>query len=205
MKGNSNNLLRTACEKIQGLAEPAYIKDSELRVVCANRAFAHLLGFEPENIAGIKPENLAVDFDFTDWVERERHTFIFGEDQSAIFSSWNPEIRYTVEMDRFITEDDQIFIFGQFFDPADTIVNQQIESLEQVADIGRRTSAEPTPLTGVSTRDDFGNAVFSQVDGAVADIILEAITGLDAGILVYDAAGFRSFGVSLRLECIFRI
>ena len=161
--------------------------------MCANRAFAHLLGFEPENIAGIKPENLAVDFDFTDWVERERHTFIFGEDQSAIFSSWNPEIRYTVEMERFITEDDQIFIFGQFFDPADTIVNQQIESLEQVADIGRRTSAEPTPLTGVSTRDDFGNAVFSQVDGAVADLLQEAITGLEAGILVYDAAGYLRY------------
>jgi len=182
-----------ACEKMQALAEPAYIKDSELRVVCANRAFAQLLGFEPENIAGIKPENLAVDFDFTDWVERERHTFIFGEDQSAAFTSWNADIRYTIEIERFITEEDEIFIFGQFFDTAQRIVTEQADSLAQVAEIGRWPEAMPERPDESADINDEVSAEHLLADGAIADLLLEAITGLDAGILVYNSAGYLRY------------
>ena len=54
-----SELLKTACERINDLAEPAFIKDSALSYVAVNAAYARLFGMHPSEFAGNTSRGLA--------------------------------------------------------------------------------------------------------------------------------------------------
>ncbi|UIY28488.1 hypothetical protein LZK73_16730 [Neorhizobium galegae] len=65
-----SELLKTACERINDLAEPAFIKDSALIYVAVNAAYARLFGMHPTDFAGNTSRGLAGASDDADRKEK---------------------------------------------------------------------------------------------------------------------------------------
>ncbi len=114
MTTEDNGLLALACTRIRALKVPAYVKDSELRYVAVNDAYARFFGLTVEDFIGRtfgdlsdRPEDEACE-------ERERRTLVFGEEESALcFDPFSPA-RYRVRLERFETDDGSVFVFGMF-------------------------------------------------------------------------------------------
>lgn len=114
MTTEDNGLLALACTRIRALKVPAYVKDSELRYVAVNDAYARFFGLTVEDFIGQtfgdlsdRPEDEACE-------ERERRTLVFGEEESALcFDPFSPA-RYRVRLERFETDDGSVFVFGMF-------------------------------------------------------------------------------------------
>ncbi|MGG7518818.1 PAS domain-containing protein [Allorhizobium undicola] len=109
-------LLAIARDKIADLAVPAFIKDSQLRFVAVNTAFedycniarADLLGRRLSDITG-RVEDCAAE-------ELERRVLVFGTEETALFYGGDDAQRCRAAIERFVTEDEALFVFGVFRD-----------------------------------------------------------------------------------------
>lgn len=118
MKQASVDLLQLACESIRGLVRPAFIKDHELRYVAVNAAYASLLQTSPEALVGRSSTPFMRDG--RDTAER----MAMGADEPfsvAVRDCWGGMIG-KADVERFITEDGSVYLFGQLRDmPAEPV------------------------------------------------------------------------------------
>ncbi|MDQ0454401.1 PAS domain-containing protein [Rhizobium paknamense] len=109
-------LLRIACDKIAGLGVPAFIKDSELRFVAVNAAFACYCGLDAADLHGRRlseitgrPEDAACE-------DMERRVLVFGTEQMELVFAADDQQRCRADIERFVTEDEALYVFGVFRD-----------------------------------------------------------------------------------------
>ncbi len=107
-------LLAIACAKIAPLDVPAFVKDSELRFVAVNAAFEAFSGFERTELIGSalsaltdRPEDRALE-------DMERRALVFAEEQVALCFDASARDYCRVQIERFLTEDERLFVFGVF-------------------------------------------------------------------------------------------
>ncbi len=82
----AGELLDIACERIMHLERPAYIKDSELRFVAVNAAYARLFGRAPDEFHGLRSEDVDDVSDRRDVGDCERRALVFGTEETALFA-----------------------------------------------------------------------------------------------------------------------
>ncbi len=109
---SDSELLQRACERILELDRPAFIKDGALRYVVVNEAFARLHGTPRQAFEGRVsgdfpngPENDEADL-------RQRRSLIFGSDEVVSGLQMPAGGRVDLHVERFLTDDDQAFLFG---------------------------------------------------------------------------------------------
>jgi PAS domain S-box-containing protein len=111
---DGGDMLTCACERIACDPNPAFIKDSELRYIAVNAAYADLWDCEAEALIGRK-SNLHFDSaEQTDRDEKERRSLVFGKDQVAMFAHPARGKRYRVRVRRQRQADGGTFIIGHF-------------------------------------------------------------------------------------------
>lgn len=116
MLSADDGLLSIACGKIEDLDLPAYVKDSELRYVAVNAAYSAFFERPPEAFAGKTTDELFGRAEDAACSEMERRALVFGQEEQALcFDPLGPE-RYCVQLERFVTEDENIFLFAVFRD-----------------------------------------------------------------------------------------
>ncbi|MCM2398768.1 PAS-domain containing protein [Rhizobium sp. S95] len=106
------DLLRLACEKIAELDVPAFVKDSELRYVSVNEAYARFMRVSSQSIAGKTDQEAFGQAEYLDRDDRERRALVFGEDERALVLNPGGSQRVALKIERFLDEDDSIFLFG---------------------------------------------------------------------------------------------
>ncbi len=111
-------LLELVRDKIAALDLPSYVKDSELRYVVVNAAYAQLHNLAPESfvgrsdleILGVDPDGLRDD--------RERRVLVFGEEEELRFRADPDGVLLVLTIERFFDDDDRMYLFG-FMEPCE--------------------------------------------------------------------------------------
>ncbi len=158
-----SDLLEKACARIQDLAQPAYIKDSALRYVAVNAAYAELFDAHPDDFVDGASDNLAGTLDVGDRKEKESRAIVFGSDEVARLFDATGMLAYELHIERFLTENDHTYLFGT------------IEVIAAKMAVSPATAQIiPLPVAGNST------TVF---DNRLLD---DALDMLEMGIGIYD-------------------
>jgi PAS domain S-box-containing protein len=113
-RNDCDDLLARATASVVGDSNPAFIKDSELRYIAVNPAYAQLWDCSPEMLLGKKSHQ---HFDATEQNERdekERRSLVFGKDQVALFAHPLKNSRYRIRIQRHRSADGKTFIVGHF-------------------------------------------------------------------------------------------
>ncbi|AYD01892.1 response regulator [Neorhizobium sp. NCHU2750] len=157
-----SDLLEKACARIQDLAQPAYIKDSALRYVAVNAAYAELFHANPQDFAHHASSDLADTVDVGERKEKESRAIVFGSDEVARLSDATGVLRYEIHVERFLTENDHTYLFG---------------SIDVVPAAQSLQAAGPSQLAQISP---LGAAVFNNV------LFDDALDMLEMGIAICD-------------------
>ncbi|MBV2186308.1 MAG: PAS domain-containing protein, partial [Rhizobium sp.] len=119
------DLLNLACEKIAELEVPAFIKDSELRYVAVNRAYAAFFREDPQAFVGKTDGELFGHQEDGVRDDRERQVVVFGDDQTTLVFDPHGHERYPLRLERFFGDDDAIYVFGLFDEAPPRVVPER--------------------------------------------------------------------------------
>ncbi len=105
-------MLELVRDKIAALDLPSYVKDSELRYVAVNPAFARLHNLAPESFIGRSDrEVFGADLDgYRD--DRERRVLVFGEEEELHLRPFPDGPVQILHIERFFDDDDRMYLFG---------------------------------------------------------------------------------------------
>ncbi|MFN7010601.1 MAG: PAS domain-containing protein [Allorhizobium sp.] len=107
-------MLNLACEKIAELEVPAFIKDSELRYVAVNQAYAAFFREPMAAFAGKTDRELFGRLEDGVRDDRERQVLVFGDEQTTLVFDPHGTERHPLRLERFFADDDSIYVFGLF-------------------------------------------------------------------------------------------
>ena len=174
-----SELLKTACARINDLAEPAFIKDSALNYVAVNAAYARLFGLHPSDFAGNTSRGLAGAPEDADRKEKECRAIVFGTDETALCFDRSGVVRHEINIERFLTEDDHTYLFGAFG------AIPRIGAVPEPRDVAPPAVAvrAVVPAGGSHTGSARPVAPFSPFNNALLD---DALDMLEMGIGIYD-------------------
>lgn len=107
-------LLERACEGVKALPLPACIKDSQLRYVCVNAAYADFHGRAVSDFADKTTQDLFGAAGNGDRDEKERRSLVFATEELTACSDQQAEHIHPMRCERFETEDGGLFLFEVF-------------------------------------------------------------------------------------------
>ncbi|MGV8938039.1 MAG: PAS-domain containing protein [Allorhizobium sp.] len=189
-------LLSIACEKIADLDVPAYVKDSELRYVAVNAAYAAFFGRAIGEFPGATSVELMGRSEDAGREDKERRALVFGEEEAAQIFDPQGAGRLPLRLERFVCEDDRLFLFGFGDQPqlwvrptnasAERSAAPQSDALSDVALF--RMALEDLPVA-TFVRDEQHRLIFAN-DAYVA------LSGIDRDRLMYktEVEGFSDRG-----------
>ncbi|MEX3007352.1 response regulator [Hoeflea sp. TYP-13] len=124
MKGGLTGLegsdIDSACAELHSLAQPAYIKDGDLRYLAANAAYCALANCREEDLLGHETANAAAQMQVNDRDEKERRALVFGKDQTAVFNGAGENQQFRLQI-RQLTDDGGFHYIAGLFEPKDSI------------------------------------------------------------------------------------
>ena len=125
-KTNAGPVLQAAREEIAGSADPAYIKDGELRYVAVSDAYAELCGCMPADLIGRRDPHSPEDRDRD---EKERRCLVFGGDQTAVAGTASSAGRYRLKLHRLEEIDGSFFVVARAKPAAPALPDDAREAL----------------------------------------------------------------------------
>ena len=138
------DLLNLACEKIAELEVPAFIKDSELRYVAVNRAYATFFHEDPETFAGKTDRELFGRLEDGVRDDRERQVVVFGDEQTTLVFDPHGHERYPLRLERFFGDDDAIYVFGLFEEAPSRVARARRPAARAAAKPAAATAPAPS-------------------------------------------------------------
>ncbi|MCY1668082.1 response regulator [Rhizobium sp. SL86] len=111
---NDGELLQRACERINDLDVPAFIKDGALRYVAVNDAFARLHGAERNQFPGRLSQEFGLRVEDEECHDRQRRALVFGSDEIACVRDRSGRRLHDIRIERFISENDKAYLFAVF-------------------------------------------------------------------------------------------
>lgn len=109
-------LLEKACRAVAALDLPACIKDSELRYVAVNSAYARVMGRPSGAFQGHTSLSLSADIRDAEREDRERRSLVFATDEMIACHGGGSSGPYTLRCERFTGDDGNLFLFEAFED-----------------------------------------------------------------------------------------
>ena len=109
-----DDVLADACARVSSDPNPAFVKDSELRYVAVNPAYAELWDCSPASLIGQQSHQHFDSIEQNDRDEKERRSLVFGKDQIALFAHPLKGGRYRVRIHRKRQPTGKTFIVGHF-------------------------------------------------------------------------------------------
>jgi PAS domain S-box-containing protein len=107
-------LLDIVCRRIASLDRPAYIKNSELRYVAVNDAYARFFGHDISDFIGNRSHDLLEAGESADREDRERRALVFGSEEIALCFDPSGLQRSRIQIESFSPSEDRVYIFGMF-------------------------------------------------------------------------------------------
>ena len=207
----SDDLLANACAQVSRDPNPAFVKDSELRYLTVNPAYADLWDCEPASLIGQQSHQHFESAEQNDRDEKERRSLVFGKDQVALFAHPLKDGRYRIRIHRERHESGKTFIVGHFepiagvrFETGNAaepqadaaLVNTPAEVASEVKSpnpkmpggrsgmhLGQSAAIADVARQPIHRPEDGGNA---SADKSLLDRFNEIFDCMDVGIVLYD-------------------
>jgi len=109
-------LLEIACRRIASLDRPAYIKNSELRYVAVNDAYARFFGRDISDFIGNRSHDLLDAGESAEREDKERRALVFGSEEMALCFDADGRQRSSIQIESFSPSEDRLYVFGIFPD-----------------------------------------------------------------------------------------
>ncbi|ARM89501.1 sensor histidine kinase/response regulator hybrid protein [Rhizobium sp. CIAT894] len=147
---SAGDILELACRRIADLDTPAYVKNSELRYVAVNEAYADFLGCEISDFIGRRSRELFDRPEEEEREDKERRALVFGTEENAICFDAAGLGHERIQIESFSPSPERIYVLGIF------------EARERRAATNRETADSSRGV------NDFGVAAdFAQVRAAL--------------------------------------
>ncbi|MEK1895164.1 MAG: response regulator [Rhizobium sp.] len=111
---SSGDLLELACRRIADLEHPAYVKNSELRYVAVNEAYASFFGKEISDFIGRRSRELVDTPEEEIREDKERRALVFASEESAVCFDAGAVGHERVRIESFSPSEDRVYILGLF-------------------------------------------------------------------------------------------
>ncbi|MDL2409339.1 response regulator [Rhizobium calliandrae] len=113
---SDGELLEMACRRIADLDQPAYVKNSDLRYVAVNEAYARFFGRDISDFIGSRSRDLFDSGEEVDREDKERRALVFGSEEMALCFDPTGRSRSRVQIESFSPSQDRLYVFGMFLD-----------------------------------------------------------------------------------------
>ena len=110
----SGGLLEKACGGVRALELPACIKDSELRYICVNGAYARFNQRPEDDFKGRTTFELFDTVISTEREDKEKRALVFATEETMACGVDGAHKAHTIRCERFIDEDGRLFLFEVF-------------------------------------------------------------------------------------------
>ena len=107
-----------ACRRIADLDRPAYVKNSDLRYVSVNRAYARLFGREVSDFIGQRSSDVFSADGDGDCEDKERRALVFGTEETAVRFDEPGGQAFRFHIESFRPNDERGYIFAMMRDGA---------------------------------------------------------------------------------------
>ncbi|MGV2101694.1 response regulator [Rhizobium sp. 21-4511-3d] len=111
---SAGNLLELACSRIADLDTPAYVKNSELRYVAVNAAYAHFFGLDISDFIGRRSREVLDRPEEDEREDKERRALVFGTEESAICFDRSATSHERVQIESFMPSEERAYVLGVF-------------------------------------------------------------------------------------------
>lgn len=108
------DLLELACRRIADLEYPAYVKNSELRYVAVNQAYADFFAKEVSDFIGRRSRELFDRPEEQDREDKERRALVFASEESAICFDTTGLGYDRVRIESFMLSPERVYVLGLF-------------------------------------------------------------------------------------------
>ncbi|WP_337269050.1 response regulator [Oryzifoliimicrobium ureilyticus] len=169
-------LLELACRRIKDLDRPAYVKNSELRYIAVNDAYARFFGKTVSEFIGHRSRELFDRYEEEDREDKERRALVFGNEEWAVCIAEEGKERSRVMIESFVSDGDRPYVLGIFELAAEASSSPDRDPddaglLRALLD----SSHEALFLTDADNRLVIGNKAFFQTIGASPNSSLETL------------------------------
>lgn len=111
---SNGDLLELACRRIADLDRPAYVKNSELRYVAVNGAYASFFGKEISDFIGRRSRELIDTPEEETREDKERRALVFASEESAVCFDSRGAGHERVRIESFSPSEDRVYVLGIF-------------------------------------------------------------------------------------------
>ncbi|MBX4969433.1 response regulator [Rhizobium binae] len=111
---SAGDILELACRRIADLDTPAYVKNSELRYVAVNEAYAKFLGREISDFIGRRSRELFDRPEEEDREDKERRALVFGTEENAICFDAEGLGHERIHVESFSPSPERVYVLGIF-------------------------------------------------------------------------------------------
>ncbi|OWV99516.1 response regulator [Rhizobium sp. R693] len=111
---SNGDLLELACRRIADLDRPAYVKNSELRYVAVNEAYASFFGKEISDFIGRRSRELIDTPEEETREDKERRALVFASEESAVCFDSSGAEHERVRIESFSPSEDRVYVLGIF-------------------------------------------------------------------------------------------
>lgn len=119
-------LLERACQRIGELSAPAFIKDSSLRFIAVNDAYARLWGLPVQCFIGCRSDDIAGVREAGLLDDRQRRALVFGTDETLEERDAQGQLLYRIQIERFLSQDDQAYVFV-LYEPSSELAAEPVQ------------------------------------------------------------------------------
>ncbi|WP_409527076.1 response regulator [Rhizobium sp. P32RR-XVIII] len=112
----AGNLLELACSRIADLEIPAYVKNSELRYVAVNEAYARFFGGEISDFIGHRTREILDRPEEEEREDKERRALVFGTEENAICFDAAETVHARIQIESFMPSEERAYVLGIFAD-----------------------------------------------------------------------------------------
>ncbi|MDE1992288.1 MAG: response regulator [Rhizobiaceae bacterium] len=113
---SDGELLEMACRRIADLDQPAYVKNSDLRYVAVNEAYAQFFRRDISDFIGNRSRDLFDSGEEVDREDKERRALVFGSEELALCFDPTGHDRSRVQIESFSPSENSLYVFGLFLD-----------------------------------------------------------------------------------------
>jgi PAS domain-containing protein len=124
-------LLDKAIDGVKGLSLPACIKDSALRYFFVNDAYCRLMRRPAEDLIGWGSYQLTGIIEDVEREDKERRALVFGSEEAIACRIDGSPTQHRLYCERFVTEDDAIYLYEVFEEQQVTKADQDWQRREQ--------------------------------------------------------------------------
>ncbi|OHV23684.1 response regulator [Rhizobium sp. RMa-01] len=111
---SAGDILELACCRIADLDTPAYVKNSELRYVAVNEAYADFLGHEISDFIGRRSRELFDRPEEEEREDKERRALVFGTEENAICFDAAGLGHERIQIESFSPSPERAYVLGIF-------------------------------------------------------------------------------------------